>query len=209
GLFAGPAGVLACELAVIGCGDPQRSDDGVGPLLVRRLREDGTPPGVRLVDGGTAGADVAWQMRGAKRVIVVDSGRTGAAPGTVYRVPGPEVADMPPLSGLHTHSFRWDHSLAFARWLLGPRYPADVTVYLIEALDQTPGDELSAPARDGLTQVLGLIRRESAFRAPGPGTAAASRPSPEEGTQKLASYSQVARKLAAESAQSRFAYSRA
>jgi len=168
GLSVGPAGALACELAVIGCGDPQRGDDGVGPLLVRRLREGGIPPGVRLVDGGTAGTDVARQMRGAKRVIVVDAGRAGAAPGTVYQVPGPRVEDMPPLSGLHTHAFRWDHSLAFARWLLGPHYPADVTVYLIEALDQTPGGELSAPARDGLTQVLGLIRRESAFRKRGP-----------------------------------------
>jgi hydrogenase maturation protease len=162
-----PPGGPGCALAVVGCGNPLRADDGVGPLLVRQLRADGVPPGVRLVDGGTAGADVAAQMRGAKRVIVVDASGTGAAPGTVYRVPGREVEDMPPLSGLRSHSFRWDHALAFARWLLGDDYPSDVTVYLIEAEDRTPGGELSAPVRHGMDQVLGLIRREPAFRGGG------------------------------------------
>lgn len=164
---AGPSRVPpGCALAVVGCGDPLHADDGVGPLLVKRLREDGVPRTVRLVDGGTAGADVAAQMRGAKRVIVVDASSTGAGPGTVYRVPGREVEDMPPLSGLHTHSFRWDHALAFARWLLGDQYPSDVTVYLIEAADRTPGGELSVAVRHGMDQVLGLIRREPAFRGP-------------------------------------------
>ncbi len=83
------------------------------------------------------------------------------------RIPGTGVEDMPPLSGLHRRSFRWDHALAFARWLLGDEYPADVTVYLIEAADRTPGAELSGPARDGISQVLGLIRAERAFRDPG------------------------------------------
>jgi hydrogenase maturation protease len=161
-------GAPACDLAVIGCGDPSRGDDGVGPALVRQLRGDGVPPRVRLVDGGAAGTDIAAALRGAKRVIVVDASHTGAAPGTVCRVPGLEVQDMPPLSGLHTGSFGWDHALAFARWLLGAHYPSDVTVYLIEALDRNCRGGLSGPARAGLAQVIALIRRESAFWEPVP-----------------------------------------
>ena len=121
------------------------------------------PPGVRLVDGGTAGVNVAFQLRGARRAVVVDATSTGAAAGTVFRVAGTEIEDMPPLSGLSSYSFRWDHALAFARWLLADEYPADVTVYLIEAMDLTPGGELSEPARAGIDQVVGLIRRERAF----------------------------------------------
>jgi hydrogenase maturation protease len=162
-LAAGPGGAGGCDLAVIGCGNLLRADDGVGPILVRMLWEGGVAPGVRLVDGGTAGMDVAFQMRGAARVIIVDASSTGAAPGTVFRLPGPEVEELPPLAGLHTHSFRWDHALAFARWLLGDGYPADVTVYLIEATDFAPGGPLSGAVRDGMTRVLGLIRNETAF----------------------------------------------
>lgn len=158
------AGGLSCALLVVGCGNLLRGDDGVGPILIRHLWEGGVPDDVRLVDGGTAGMDVAFQMRGARRVVIVDASSTGeAAPGTVYKVPGPAVEDLPPLSGLHTHSFRWDNALAFARWLLGADYPTDVTVYLIEAADFTPGAELTPAVREAMNRVLALIRREAAF----------------------------------------------
>jgi len=93
------------------------------------------PEGLRIVDGGTAGMDVAFQMRGAGRVVIIDASATGAAAGTLYRIPGAELAELPPLQGLHTHSFRWDHAIAFARWALGGACPTDITVFLIEAAD--------------------------------------------------------------------------
>ncbi len=157
----------SCALLVVGCGNLLRGEDGVGPILVRHLWEDGVPAGVRLVDGGTAGMDVAFQMRGAARVVIVDAATTGRARGTVYQVPGPALEDLPPLAGLHTHSFRWDHALAFGRWLLGEAYPDDVTVYLVEVGDFTPGAELSAEVRAGMEQVLRLIRSEPAFAGAG------------------------------------------
>jgi hydrogenase maturation protease len=163
--FDPDGGGSTCDLLVIGCGNLLRGDDGVGPILVRHLWEGGVPPGVRLVDGGTAGMDVSFQMRGARRVVLVDAAATDAEPGTVYRVPGPAVEDLPPLQGLHTHSFRWDHALAFGRWLLGDGYPADVTVYLIEAGGTEPGAELTEPVRSAMDRVLALIREEPAFRA--------------------------------------------
>ena len=162
-----PYPARACDLLVVGCGNLLRGDDGAGPLVVRYLWDGGLPPGVRLVDGGTAGMDVAFQMRGARRVVIVDACLTGADPGTVFRVPGPAVEDLPPLTGLHTHSFRWDNALAFARWLLGAGYPADVTVYLIEAAQTTPGADLSPAVRRAVGQVLSLIRAQPEFAGPG------------------------------------------
>lgn len=41
--------------------------------------------------------------------------------------------------------------------------PADVTVYLVEAADFTPGGPLTRAVRAGVKQVLGLIRDEPAF----------------------------------------------
>jgi hydrogenase maturation protease len=149
-----------CELLVMGCGNLLRGDDAFGPRLIRLLFEQGAPQGVRLVDGGTAGMDVAFQMQGAERVVIVDASSTNASPGTVFRVPGEELADLPPVSGLHTHSFRWDHALAFSRWLLGPLCPTDVTVILVEAGDVTPGAELSAPVEAALGPVAELLRSE-------------------------------------------------
>jgi hydrogenase maturation protease len=71
-----------CALLIVGCGNLLRGDDGVGPILVRHLWERGMPDAVRLADGGTAGMDVAFKMRGAEQVVIVDASATGAAPGT-------------------------------------------------------------------------------------------------------------------------------
>ncbi len=149
-----------CALLIIGCGNLLRGDDGVGPVLVRHLWERGVPTGARLVDGGTAGMDVAFQMRGADRVVIIDAAATGAAPGTVYRVPGAELEELPPLQGLHTHSFRWDHAIAFARWALAENCPTDITVFLIEAAAVEMGAELSAPVEAGMERVIALLERD-------------------------------------------------
>lgn len=153
-----------CAALVVGCGNLLRGDDGVGPVLVRHLWERGVPDGARLVDGGTAGMDVAFQMRGAERVVIIDAcligGAAGSAPGTVFKVPGAELAELPPLQGLHTHSFRWDHAIAFARWALGDACPTDITVFLIEAAGVELGAELSEPVQAAMETVIGMIEVE-------------------------------------------------
>ncbi|WP_234834767.1 hydrogenase maturation protease [Mycolicibacterium stellerae] len=149
-----------CAVMVVGCGNLLRGDDGVGPILVRHLWERGVPEGLRLVDGGTAGMDVAFQMRGAGRVVIVDASATGAAPGTVYRVPGAELAELPPLEGLHTHSFRWDHAIAFARWALADDCPSDITVFLIEAANVAMGADLSPVVTTAMNTVIDIIEAD-------------------------------------------------
>jgi hypothetical protein len=75
-------------------------------------------------------------------------------------MPGEELTDLPPLQGLHTHSFRWDHAIPFARWALGEACPTDITVFLIEAAVMDLGAELSEPVRTGMEQVIELIERD-------------------------------------------------
>ena len=141
GLAFGPPG--EGKVVVIGCGNLLRGDDAVGPMLVRHLWNIGIPDHVLLVDGGTAGMDVGFKMQAARRVVIVDAAATGSTPGTMYQVPGSELEHLPPLQGLHSHQFRWDHSLAFARWLLKDEYPTDITVFLIEVESCEPGAELT------------------------------------------------------------------
>jgi len=141
------------DTLIIGCGNLLRGDDGVGPILVRVIWDMGLPPGVRLADGGTAGMDVAFQMRGADQVIIVDACQSGNPPGTLYQVPGAELENLPPLTGLNLHAFRWDHALAFGRWLLKEAYPQKVTVYLIEAESLDHGADLSPTVRRTMDQL--------------------------------------------------------
>ena len=148
------------RIVVIGCGNILRGDDAVGPTLIRHLWEGGLPDTVTIVDGGTAGMDVAFKMRGASKVIIIDAAATGQEPGTIYRVPGAELEDLPPVDGLHTHNFRWDHALSFGRWLLADQYPEDITVFLIEVADTTHGADLSQPVADAMRKVIPMVRAE-------------------------------------------------
>ena len=138
---------------IIGCGNLLRGDDAVGPILVRVIYDMGLPPGVGLADGGTAGMDVAFRMRGMEHVIIVDACRTGSEPGTLYKVPGEELENMPPLTGINLHAFRWDHALAFGRWLLKDEYPPQVTVYLIEAESLEHGADLTPRVRETMEKL--------------------------------------------------------
>lgn len=158
--LAGSQAGEAVETLVIGCGNLLRGDDAVGPVLVRVLWDLGLPPGVRCADAGTGGMDVAFQMRGVPEVILVDACQSGSKPGSVFELPGEEVEQLPPLTGLHLHAFRWDHALAFARWLLKDEYPTKIRVYLIEASSLEPGAPLSPPVDRSMHGLAKRLRRE-------------------------------------------------
>jgi hydrogenase maturation protease len=152
---------------VVGCGNLIRGDDAAGPVLVRMLAERELPRGVRLVDGGTAGMDVAFAMRGAQRVVVVDASRVGVEPGTVHRVPGEALVDLEPPQG-NLHRFRWDQALGFAQWLLKDEYPHDVTVWLVEGAQFEPGAPLSPVVQAAVARVADSIVADLAGDCPEP-----------------------------------------
>ncbi len=176
------AAAAAPATVVIGCGNLNRSDDGVGVRVIQQLRRHfGTalPPGVRLFDAGTGGIEVMFQARGAQRLIIVDACRSGAQAGAVFRLPGSEIntAHQP---GYSLHDFRWDHAVHAGRQIFGAAFPADLVVYLVEAGSLQLGTELTAPVSGAVALVCGQIvqalhagQADSAARA-APVTALAS-----------------------------------
>jgi hydrogenase maturation protease len=149
-------------IAVIGCGNSNRSDDGVGPAVVRGLVERGIDNrGVKLLDAGTDGMAVMFAARGCNTLIVVDACRSGSEPGAIFEVPGAEVArDHTP--SLNLHDFRWDHALAAGRRIFGAAFPSDVTVFLIEAASVDFGFDLSPPVAAAVDKVVDRLARRLA-----------------------------------------------
>lgn len=143
-------------LTVIGCGNLNRSDDGVGVRVAKRLRErlDRHPvPGVRAFDCGTAGMEVMFAARGSDALLIVDAAVTGAEPGTIYDVPGAELEALPEPS-LSLHDFRWQHALGAGRKIFREAMPEDVRVWLIEAKSVELGLELSPEVAAAEDQVF-------------------------------------------------------
>ena len=148
-------------LTVIGCGNSNRSDDGVGVFIAQSLLAYVSRQGrkdVRVFDAGTSGVEVMYQARGARQLIIVDAAKSGAQPGAIFKVPGEELTiDVEPVLGLH--SFRWDHAIAAGRRIFRDQFPDDVTVYLIESLSLDFGLELTAPVRESAQKVISEIQR--------------------------------------------------
>ena len=73
------------QVLVAGLGNAWLRDDGFGGVVARRLQERELPGGVSVMDVGTSGLDLAYEvMRGYQALVMVDASRQGGAPGTLY-----------------------------------------------------------------------------------------------------------------------------
>ncbi len=147
--------------AIIGCGNPNRRDDGVGSEVVRLVRavvRDENGERVRLLDAGTDGIGVMFAARGCARLIIIDACRSGAEAGAIFEVPGAELA-QPPKDSFTLHDFRWDHALHAGRQMFAGDFPAEVTVFLIEAAALDFGIGLSPAVAGAAERVAEIIAK--------------------------------------------------
>jgi len=147
------------DIVIIGCGNPNRSDDGVGPHVASLLMQNAVPAHVRVFDGGTDGMSVMYRARGATHLIIVDARIPESAPGAIYEVPG-EVLEAPPKQSLNLHDFRWDNALYAGQRIYGDAFPTHISVLLIEAESLELGLGLSPLVADAATKVEARIREK-------------------------------------------------
>jgi hydrogenase maturation protease len=73
------------RILVAGVGNAWLRDDGFGGEVARRLDGMELPAGVAVMDAGTGGLDLAYEvMRGYDGLVLVDVSRQGGEPGTLY-----------------------------------------------------------------------------------------------------------------------------
>ena len=76
---------MEAQILVAGVGNSWLTDDGFGGHVVRGLEERELPGGVQVMDFGTGGLDLAYEvMRGYDALVLVDVSRQGGEPGTLY-----------------------------------------------------------------------------------------------------------------------------
>ncbi len=126
------------RIAIMGFGNPVRSDDAVGIYVIQELQKQlADAEHITVLDMGTSAFEVLFQLKGHRQIILVDAVlNSGDAVGTIYRVPAEEVQRAPqddPMVFLH--SLRWDQALSYAKKLLGDEYPDDIQVYLVAVED--------------------------------------------------------------------------
>lgn len=145
------------KLKVVGIGNAWRSDDAVGLVVARRLREV-LPNSIEVLEreGEPTGLIETWV--GAEALWLIDAVSSGARPGTVHRVDVSQD-DLPePFAAGSTHHFSLGETVALARAL--GRLPGHVVVFGIEGERFDLGEELSECVAAAVPDVVTAVRAD-------------------------------------------------
>ena len=151
------------KTAIMGFGNPVRSDDVVGVYVIEELKKKiNGNKAVTLLDMGTSAFEVLFQLKGHQRIFIVDSVINSGEPvGTLFKLPASEIEgaiEDDPLVFLH--SLKWNQGLSYAKKILQNDYPTDIQVYLI-AIENTKLEvQLSEEVKKAGDKVADLIQKE-------------------------------------------------
>jgi hydrogenase maturation protease len=127
------------KTAIMGFGNPVRSDDAVGIYVIEQLRailadEDD----ISLFDMGTAAFEVLFGLKGHEKIILVDAVLNSNEPvGTLFKLPAEEVMKAPEEDPMvFLHGMKWNQALSYTKKILQDDYPEDIEVYLV-AIENT------------------------------------------------------------------------
>lgn len=162
------------QVLVAGVGNAFLADDGFGGAVARAMQEREQPSGVTVMDFGTGGLDLAYEvMRGYDALVIVDVSRQGGEPGTLYVIePGEDEVEGSIEDGetIDPHAMDPRTMLRFVKAVGG--WPGKVVVIAcepaaVEAMGMELSDEVAAAVERAVDLVHGQIdalRTERAYR---------------------------------------------
>jgi hydrogenase maturation protease len=149
------------KTAIMGFGNPCRSDDGIGCFVIDQLRAyvDEENEEISLFDMGTSAFEVLFKLQGHNRIVIVDAViNTNEPPGTLYKLPASEIdAAIQDDPMVFLHGLKWDQALSYAKKILTTNYPSDIEVYLIAVDNLKLEIEISEDVKNAGQKVIDLI----------------------------------------------------
>jgi hydrogenase maturation protease len=148
------------RLLIAGIGNVFFGDDGFGVEVVRRLAARPQPEGVRVVDFGIRGFDLACALvDGCGGAILIDATRRGGAPGALHVLDLEGVGVEGPAGGLDAHGLHPAKVLQLARALgeVSPWLRLVGCEPLTFGADEEPVMGLSPPVRAAVDEAVRLV----------------------------------------------------
>ena len=163
------------SILIAGVGNAWLRDDGFGGEVARRLADRSLPEGVDVMDAGTGGLDLAYEvMRGYDALVILDVSKQGGEPGTLY-VMEPDEESIPAAiedgDMLNPHAMDPQTVLRFVKSV--GAWPGRVVVIACEPADVEEmgwglSDQVSAAVSRAVDLVVETVAelRSGAFAAP-------------------------------------------
>ena len=150
----------APDVLIIGIGNAQCGDDGVGPAVVEALEARGLP-GVELMFCEGDGLQMLDAWKNVGKVVLIDAVMSGGKPGTVYRFDAHAQRLPADLSFSSTHAFGVAGAIELARVL--DQLPSYLMVYAIEGKNFSIGAGLSPEVELAVLDVVERVANEVRF----------------------------------------------
>ncbi len=139
------------RVKLIGLGNPRRHDDAAGIEVARRVRA-AAPADVEVFELGDDPIALLDAWRDSDLAVVVDTVRTGAAPGTLHRLEVRGPLPVPDRRDRHSsHALSLGDLVELARAL--DRLPHRLVIIGIEGSEAGMGAGLSAPVQAAVEAV--------------------------------------------------------
>jgi hydrogenase maturation protease len=143
-------------LLVIGIGNEFRGDDGAGIAVARRLRET---PCLDVREFQQEPTSLLDEWQGHDAVVLVDTMRSGATPGTIRRIDASQTPLPRALGGsTSTHAVGLGETLELARAV--GRLPTQVIVYAIEGQQFEAGAPISGAVSSSVGELAARVLGE-------------------------------------------------
>jgi len=142
------------KIVILGIGNLLLSDEGVGVHVANELMKMELPPEVSVVEGGTDGFRLIDVITEADYLIVIDSVRGEAAPGSIYRFDIDEVRNCPPGFKTSVHQIGILDVIDMSG-LIGKK--PHTTIIGIEPKSLEMGMELSPEVKAKIPRIIELI----------------------------------------------------
>jgi hydrogenase maturation protease len=148
------------KILIAGVGNAWLRDDGFGGEVARRLQRRELPDGVAVMDVGTGGLDLAYEvMRGYDALVILDVSRQGGEPGTLYVMEAEEDEVQGAIEDgevINPHSMDPQTVLRFVKSI--GAWPGRVVVIACEPADVGQmGWGLSEQVKDAVERAVDLV----------------------------------------------------
>jgi hydrogenase maturation protease len=146
------------KILVLGIGNEVLMDDGIGPKLVKKLKNFLPVSSIDYATSLVGGMEIIEIMRGYRQVVIIDGIMTGEnPPGTVLFMDYPVHKNTLHLSNAHDISFEMSVSLARQ---LGIPFPKKICIIAVEIIeDRVFGERLTAPLQEKYSEIFSSIAK--------------------------------------------------
>jgi len=142
---------------VIGVGNLDRGDDGVGRLVAQRLRGS-VPTDVHVEEQDGGAVELIERLRHVDSVFLIDAAVSGAAAGTIHQTDCTKTDAMPAKSAASSHGLGVAEAVALARMLHG--LPRVCMLYAVEGATFAPGAAMSPQVLAAADALVARLARE-------------------------------------------------